>query len=201
MNTVNKGFTLVETIIGIVVLSIVCGGIISLLISQKSAFKDPIIQEKTTQLAKRVIREIKIRAFDEKSDIGGGFFRCGETIDGITIAVDCSNENEYGPDLGESNLDSLDDVDDFRTMSTNGLGKTLCDASLGFSCIDNYIPASYFYSYGEGSEEYYRGYLVKVEVEPMSISVGESTNIAKRITIRIRNPDNDVTYSFVKTNI
>ena len=64
-----RGFTLIEIIIGIVVLSIALTGGLSLLISQVDAYRDPLIKEKSVQIAKRVVHEIQIRAYDEKSDI------------------------------------------------------------------------------------------------------------------------------------
>ena len=84
-----RGFTLIEIIIGIVVLSIALTGGLSLLISQVDAYRDPLIKEKSVQIAKRVVHEIQIRAYDEKSDIGGGIFRCSETVGGISLG-DCS---------------------------------------------------------------------------------------------------------------
>ena len=88
-----RGFTLIEIIIGIVVLSIALTGGLSLLISQVDAYRDPLIKEKSVQIAKRVVHEIQIRAYDEKSDIGGGIFRCSETVGGISLG-DCSAEAE-----------------------------------------------------------------------------------------------------------
>ena len=111
-----RGFTLIEIIIGIVVLSIALTGGLSLLISQVDAYRDPLIKEKSVQIAKRVVHEIQIRAYDEKSDIGGGIFRCSETVGGISLG-DCSAEAEYGTDPGELMLDTLDDVDDFDTAN------------------------------------------------------------------------------------
>jgi len=44
-----RGFTLIEIIIGIVVLSIALTGGLSLLISQVDAYRDPLIKENTDQ--------------------------------------------------------------------------------------------------------------------------------------------------------
>ena len=136
-----RGFTLIEIIIGIVVLSIALTGGLSLLISQVDAYRDPLIKEKSVQIAKRVVHEIQIRAYDEKSDIGGGIFRCSETVGGISLG-DCSAEAKYGTDdPGELMLDTLDDVDDFDTAK-------LCPKLSGsYSCSDNnYLPVVYFFS-------------------------------------------------------
>lgn len=74
----SRGFTLVEIIIGIVVLSISLS-IISTLIApaeQKSA--DQILQVKAAELAQSLLNDISSRAFDHNSDMAGGILRCGE---------------------------------------------------------------------------------------------------------------------------
>ena len=195
-----RGFTLIEIIIGIVVLSIALTGGLSLLISQVDAYRDPLIKEKSVQIAKRVVHEIQIRAYDEKSDIGGGIFRCSETVGGISLGV-CSAEAKYGTDRGERMLDTLDDVDDFDTAK-------LCpNLSGSYSCSDNkYLPVVYFFSDAEDEvtqkkyNDYYAGFLVKIEVVPAQIS-GDADS-AKKITVTVRQSDGlEIEYSFIKANI
>lgn len=197
-----RGFTLIEIIIGIVVLSIALTGGLSLLISQVDAYRDPLIKEKSVQIAKRVVHEIQIRAYDEKSDIGGGIFRCSETVGGISLG-DCSAEAEYGTDPGELMLDTLDDVDDFDTAK-------LClnlKLSGSYSCSDsNYLPVVYFFSDAANEaaqkkyNDYYAGFLVKIEVVPAIIS-GDADS-AKKITVTVRQSDGlEIEYSFIKANI
>ena len=195
-----RGFTLIEIIIGIVVLSIALTGGLSLLISQVDAYRDPLIKEKSVQIAKRVVHEIQIRAYDEKSDIGGGIFRCSETVGGISLG-DCSAEAEYGTeDPGELMLDTLDDVDDFDTAK-------LCPKLSGsYSCSENYLPVVYFFSDAADEaaqkkyNDYYAGFLVKIEVVPAKIS-GDAYS-AKKITVTVRQSDGlEIEYSFIKANI
>ena len=195
-----RGFTLIEIIIGIVVLSIALTGGLSLLISQVDAYRDPLIKEKSVQIAKRVVHEIQIRAYDEKSDIGGGIFRCSETVGGISLG-DCSAEAEYGTDPGELMLDTLDDVDDFDTAK-------LCQKLSGsYSCSDNnYLPVVYFFSDAADEaaqkkyNDYYAGFLVKIEVVPAQIS-GDADS-AKKITVTVRHSDGlEIEYSFIKANL
>ena len=203
-----RGFTLIEIIIGIVVLSIALTGGLSLLISQVDAYRDPLIKEKSVQIAKRVVHEIQIRAYDEKSDIGGGIFRCSETVGvgGISLgdcsaeAKCCSAEAKYGTDLGELMLDTLDDVDDFDTAK-------LCQKLSGsYSCSENYLPVVYFFSDAADEatqkkyNDYYAGFLVKIEVVPAKIS--GNADSAKKITVTVRQSDGlEIEYSFIKANI
>ena len=197
-----RGFTLIEIIIGIVVLSIALTGGLSLLISQVDAYRDPLIKEKSVQIAKRVVHEIQIRAYDEKSDIGGGIFRCSETVGGISLgdcsakcSAKCSAETEYGTDSGELMLDTLDDVDDFDTA------KLCLKLSESYSCSDNnYLPVVYFFSDAAKYNDYYAGFLVKIEVVPAQIS-GDADS-AKKITVTVRQSDGlEIEYSFIKANI
>ena len=193
-----RGFTLIEIIIGIVVLSIALTGGLSLLISQVDAYRDPLIKEKSVQIAKRVVHEIQIRAYDEKSDIGGGIFRCSETVGGSLGR--CSEKAEYGTDPGELMLDTLDDVDDFDTAK-------LCPKLSGsYSCSENYLPVVYFFSDAADEatqkkyNDYYAGFLVKIEVVPAKIS-GDADS-AKKITVTVRQSDGlEIEYSFIKANI
>lgn len=197
-----RGFTLIEIIIGIVVLSIALTGGLSLLISQVDAYRDPLIKEKSVQIAKRVVHEIQIRAYDEKSDIGGGIFRCSETVGGISLGY-CSAKAEYGTDPGELMLDTLDDVDDFDTA------KLCLSLKLfgSYSCSDNnYLPVVYFFSDAADKatqkkyNDYYAGFLVKIEVVPAKISGDEDS--AKKITVTVRQSDGlEIEYSFIKANI
>ena len=194
-----RGFTLIEIIIGIVVLSIALTGGLSLLISQVDAYRDPLIKEKSVQIAKRVVHEIQIRAYDEKSDIGGGIFRCSETVGGISLGV-CSAEAEYGTDPGELMLDTLDDVDDFDTA------KLCLKLSGSYSCSENYLPVVYFFSDAADEatqkkyNDYYAGFLVKIEVVPAKIS--GNTDSAKKITVTVRQSDGlEIEYSLIKANI
>ena len=194
-----RGFTLIEIIIGIAVLSIALTGGLSLLISQVDAYRDPLIKEKSVQIAKRVVHEIQIRAYDEKSDIGGGIFRCSETVGGISLGK-CSAEAEYGTDPGELMLDTLDDVDDFDTAK-------LCPKLSGsYSCSENYLPVVYFFSDAADEatqkkyNDYYAGFLVKIEVVPAKIS--GYADSAKKITVTVRQSDGlEIEYSFIKANI
>ena len=215
-----RGFTLIEIIIGIVVLSIALTGGLSLLISQVDAYRDPLIKEKSVQIAKRVVHEIQIRAYDEKSDIGGGIFRCSETVGGISLG-DCSAEAEYGKDPGELMLDTLDDVDDFDTAKLCNQLLNVCSSddvddfdtaklcpklSGSYSCSENYLPVVYFFSDAADEatqkkyNDYYAGFLVKIEVVPAKIS-GDADS-AKKITVTVRQSDGlEIEYSFIKANI
>lgn len=115
-----KGFTLIETIVGIVVLAISFSILTSLIypIAEQSA--DQLHQVKAAELAQSMLNEIQNKAFDENSDMAGGLLRCGETG-----ASNCSTnmgpeDGEDGRlDKGESSPDLFNDVDDYNNLVYN----------------------------------------------------------------------------------
>lgn len=95
MRAPERGFTLIELIVGIVLLAVALTGILGLLINQAPCAVDPVQQVRGAQLAQRPAGEIQQTSFDERSDHNGGRYRCGETVAGVTIPA-CSTN--YGPD-------------------------------------------------------------------------------------------------------
>jgi MSHA pilin protein MshD len=71
-----KGFTLIEIIVGIVVLGVALMVITSALgpLYQRSA--DPWHQVRAAELGHSLLNEIMARSFDENSDRAGGEFDC-----------------------------------------------------------------------------------------------------------------------------
>lgn len=109
-----KGFTLIETIVGIVVLSIAFAVLTSLLAPANKQSADVLQQVKAAEIAQSLLNEIQNRAFDENSDKSGGLIRCGDTSK--PNAPDCSLNME--PDSGESGSSQYDDVDDYNGVDT-----------------------------------------------------------------------------------
>ncbi len=110
-HTYHKGFTLIETIVGIVVLAISFSVLTSLIypIAQQSA--EQLHQVKAAELAQSMLNEIQNKAFDENSDMAGGLLRCGETG-----ASNCSIN--MGPDTVSSTETraTFNDVDDYNGL-------------------------------------------------------------------------------------
>lgn len=172
---VTKGFTLIELIVGIVVLSISFSLIISLILplSEKSA--EQLHQVRASELGQSMMNEILARAFDENSDMAGGLVRCGEN------SVVCTGEGNLGADLGETERSLYDDVDDYIgfdfSTETNALGESFSDLYPGFNvnitvCYSNF-----------------------------SASCSSSIELAKLITITVTTPqDFDFVFAFYKAN-
>ena len=169
------GFTLIEFIVGIVLLAVALTGILGLLVNQAPQAVDPVQQVRAAQLAQRILSEVLEKSFDEHSDHNGGRFRCGETAGTPAVAYPaCTDSASYGPDSGETRPYQFNDVDDVDTAG-------------------RWVDASYFtQASAASSEEEYRRYQVKIAVVPDTLfgSAGEGAeSIGKRITLTVRLPD------------
>lgn len=155
------GFTLIELIIGIVVLSISLSIISTLIVPAEQKSADQIHQVKAAELGQGFLNDISARAFDEKSDRSGGRVRCGEPNDGSN---DCTAEVDFGPELGENSREDYNDVDDF-----NGYNETKDALGLGL-------------------DSSYSNFTVDVVVQYAGGDLGLADNLAKRITVTITTP-------------
>ncbi|GAA6172428.1 type II secretion system protein [Colwellia sp. KU-HH00111] len=168
------GFTLIEIIVGMVVLSISLS-IVSTLIApteQKSA--DQILQVKAAELGQSFLNDISARAFDENSDMAGGRIRCDDTSVG---ALDCTDAVDFGTEAGEITRDLFDDVDDFNNYELK------------------------FNADGQGLHPSYANFTIKVEVIYDGASLGLAARAAKKITVTITTPlDTEIKFASHKAN-
>jgi MSHA pilin protein MshD len=163
-----SGFTLIEIIVGIVVLSISLS-IVSTLIApaeQKSA--DQILQVKAAELGQSFLNDISARAFDQNSDMAGGIERCGEpneVSNPCTTLLGPEDGNGGRPDNGEIERGLFNDVDDFDNYSQKFTGN---DEALAGG---------------------YDNFTIDIEVIYDGLSLGLSSNRnAKKITVSVTTP-------------
>ncbi|MBL0563660.1 type II secretion system protein [Aeromonas hydrophila] len=179
------GFTLIELIVGIMLLAVALTSILGLLINQAPQAVDPVQQVRAAQLAQRLAGEILQKSFDELSAHNGGYYRCGEQIAELEIPL-CSIT--YGPD-GESAPYAYNDVDDFDTA-----GK--------------WLDASWLTQTAEGiNGEEYRNYRVRIAVSAVDFRSGillictTPCSIGKLIKLQIQLPDESVLdFAFYRGN-
>jgi MSHA pilin protein MshD len=170
-----KGFTLIETIVGIVVLSIAFSIFTTLIYPLANQSAEQVHQIKAAELGQSLINEILGKAYDHNSDMSGGLTRCGDTG-----AIGCTTSNSLGPEVGETRSD-FNDVDDYHEL-------TILADSLG-----NSVP------FGG-----YIGYELGVEVKADSNYDGASdtnSSVAKLITVTVTTPqDFDFVFSVYRVN-
>ncbi|WP_122036561.1 prepilin-type N-terminal cleavage/methylation domain-containing protein [Aliivibrio sp. EL58] len=108
------GFTLIESIVGIVILGFALSVLVSGVFTSSTKSHQATYQAQAAALGHSIMTDILSRQFDEHSDPNGGAYRCGEAA-----APDvCSSPNELGRDsVTEKNTTShstiFNDVDDF----------------------------------------------------------------------------------------
>lgn len=178
----SKGFTLIETIVGIVVLSISFSIITNLIYPAVEQSADQLHQIRAAELGQSLLNEITGHAFDENSDHTGGHYRCNEDVDGngtIEPVEQCSTI--MGNEEGGSRL-LFDDVDDYN-------GINIVNARYGVSpAPDEFIKNSQ-----NQDLALYLGYSLKVMVCNDSDYDGDcATNAdnhtAKLITVTVTTP-------------
>jgi MSHA pilin protein MshD len=160
--TSQQGFTLIELIMGIVVLTFSLSIVSTLIAPAEEKSADNILQIKASELAQSLMSDITSRAFDDKSDMSGGRIRCGEPADGTN---DCTAEADFGPELdevGDRNL--FDDVDDFN----------------GFNEQVN--------STNDAIDDGYNQFIINVSVVYAGADLDLVNNLAKRITVTVTTP-------------
>ncbi|TWX49191.1 type II secretion system protein [Colwellia hornerae] len=175
-----QGFTLIELIVGIVVLSITYVVLTSLIYPMASQSAAQVHQIRAAELGQSMINEILGKAFDENSDMSGGFVRCGEIS-----APSCTATDDLGPDADEQR-NNFNDVDDYNSINfddeiVNSSGISLADIYTGFNMNVSVINDSDY------SGEYQ--------------SATDNEKTAKLITITVRSPQNDdYVFSVYKAN-
>jgi len=176
------GFTLIEIIVGIVVLSITYAILNSLIYPLASQSAAQVHQIRAAELGQSMVNEILGKAFDENSDMSGGEERCGE------ISADpCTSSDDLDEVDGTETRDDYNDVDDYNAINftddeiLNSQGNSISDVYVGFSMNVTVIYDSDY------SGEYENGI--------------DDEKTAKLITITVRSPqDDDYIFSVYRVN-
>jgi MSHA pilin protein MshD len=180
----NNGFTLIELVIGIVVMSIALMVMTGALFPQAERSTNPWFQVRSAELAQSMMNEILARRYDENSAQIGSL-RCGESsADSCTTINDCGFINSGGvenPWVEENSRDLYDDIDDFHCYSVTGDGITN---------IEN-----------DELVDVYKGFSVDVTVQYAGGNLGLDATNAKLITVIVTPPKgNAVVYASYRTN-
>ncbi|MBA6342408.1 type II secretion system protein [Colwellia sp. MB02u-10] len=171
-----QGFSLIEIIVGIVVLSIAFSIFTTLIYPLANQSARQVHQIKAAELGQSMINEIIAKAFDDNADMSGGIYRCGES--GATACSSTLADEESGE------RERFDDVDDYNNLS-------IMESSLG---------------HGDSLNDIYVGYQISVKVINDSDYDGDNDSednnfTAKLITVTVTTPqDFDFVFAVYRAN-
>ncbi|RUO75938.1 prepilin-type N-terminal cleavage/methylation domain-containing protein [Idiomarina seosinensis] len=170
-----RGFTLIEIIIGIVVIAIVIGVVTAGMGPLFRQTVDPWQQVRAAELGQSLMNEIMARKYDE---VNTASVRCSEGAGACTVPeATCAGPGNPLPDTdGSETRADFDDVDDFNCL---GINQTGLDNIFG-NAIDT---------------AYYNGFTAEVRVSETV------ANEAKQIDIVIVTPQSQrIEFSGVRGN-
>lgn len=177
-----NGFTLVELVVGIVILAIAMLIMTTMLVSQSKDALEPLYRLRASQLGQSIMQDMLSRSYDENSDHNGGLYRCGEVWQPSGATRGCSNS--LGIDSGEvaGEHQNFNDVDDFITAT--------------------FIPAvNYGDVLGNPLPTQYANYSVKIEVDKITNEIGLAADRAKKLVVIIKTPSSEeIRFSALKGN-
>ena len=167
----NRGFTLVELVVGIVVLAIAMMIMNTMLISQSKDALEPLYRLRASQLGQSIMQNVLSRSYD------GGLYRCGEIWETTGSIEVCSatlgTDSTAEKDSGHQNFN---DVDDFITS-------------------DFISAVTYGDVLGDSLPSQYANYAVKIEAEIVT------ANVSKKISVIIKTPSGEeIRFSVLKGN-
>lgn len=167
-----KGFTLIELIVGIVVIAIVTLVVTTGMGQLFRQSVDPWQQVRATEIGQSLMNEIMSRRFDHNSNAGNQYLRCSESNpEDCTTLISCPlKSNDSYSEPGEQRR-TFNDVDDYNGLVLNG-------AELS----------------GDSSNRY-KGFEASIFV------CEQEHNRLKRITVNVTTPqDNAIEFSAIKGN-
>ncbi|RJX70686.1 prepilin-type N-terminal cleavage/methylation domain-containing protein [Vibrio sinensis] len=125
-----RGFTLIESVIVIVVMGLAMITIMRFLAPQIARSADPHYQTRAVALGQSIMGQILSKGFDQVQDPFGGNQRCSEAPLSVCTPED-GETAKFGPDAGETTPSKYNDVDDFKgCWVVGGTGSPCKDLSL-----------------------------------------------------------------------
>lgn len=121
-----SGFTLIEIVVGLVVLAIALVGISSTLFQQARNSAEPVFQVRATELGQSLLTEILALDFDDASSQGSSTGSCN-----ASPPKQCSTT--LGPEEGDrADWNDVDDFDGYTTAGELLSGETISDLYRNF---------------------------------------------------------------------
>ncbi|GIU08184.1 MSHA biogenesis protein MshD [Shewanella sp. c952] len=120
-----KGFTLIELVVGMVVISIAFVLLSTMLFPQAERAADTLHRVRSAELAHSILNEIWGKRYDQNTNANGGVPACGapEKLSlGLPAGLACTAEDNLGPDKIngiEETRNNYNDVDDYNGLTIN----------------------------------------------------------------------------------
>jgi MSHA pilin protein MshD len=181
--TASGGFTLIELVIGIVVLAVALTLLTGVLAPLHRSSGSIWLQVRSSELAQSLLSEVMARSFDENSSRSGSLLRCGEVgANACAATIPACPVSGMSALTEESSRPDYDDVDDFHCLRADAASLT---DWLGNSLASRYA-----------------NYQVAIVVSYDGTSSGAASNgLVKRVTLTTTAPDGNVlTFSALKGN-
>lgn len=171
-----KGFTLIELVVGMVVLSIALVMLSSMLFPQADRAADTLHRVRSAELAHSILNEIWGKRYDQNTNANGGVPACGAAARadlGLPAGLDCTDAANLGPDTGEVR-NTFNDVDDYHGLS---------ETSNMLNSSDTYLSQ-------------YINYQLSV-----AVTYPNADKNSKLVTIDVTTPSGEViTYNAIRSN-
>lgn len=170
----NTGFSLIELVVGMLVISIAIVMMTSMFFPQADRAVESLHRMRSAELAHSVMNEIWGKRYDQQTNPNGGVPACNSPLGLLCSAALGSQILTLGPDVGEGR-DNYNDVDDYNGLNIN---------SFMFNSSQTY--AAVYINFG-----------LSVEVK----YVDATTQAAKLISVNVTTPSSEViTYQAVRSN-
>ena len=197
-NQYQKGISLIELIIFIVILSVSLTAITLIYINATRYSADPMVRIRSIELAQSTLEEILLKAYDNNTPIGGGCVQMsgvGTTLcsSGINPASDPVAGIPLGTD-GEASRSIYNDIDDYTNQLYCGANVLPANTACPILACQPLQDES-----GNNIATEYKGFSVCIQVnyagnELNAVTPGTGTNVAvndaKRIDIIVTDPLN-----------
>ncbi|MFK5915315.1 MAG: prepilin-type N-terminal cleavage/methylation domain-containing protein [Woeseiaceae bacterium] len=201
INCNQKGISLIELVIFIVILSVALTGITLIYINTTRYSADPLVRIRTVELAQSTLEEILLRAYDESTPVGGGCVKY--PVQGGTLCIpptyasqpNAFNETALTAETGETNRSLFDDVDDYNNKLYCGQNVVAANTACPLLTCQNLEDES-----GTDISTNYAGFAVCIkvsfaggagtEINNFGSGVTVLANDAKRIDVIVTDPLN-----------
>ncbi len=169
----SRGFTLVELVIGMLVLAIALTLITSVLGPMMRSSSETWHQVRAAELGHSLMNEITSRAFDENSPRGTSGLRCNQSGASACIAsIPACPASGMSVATEEASRELYDDLDDYHCLRLSGaqLSNTL----------------------NESLADSYAGYQLSVTISYAGSDLALANALMKRIDLQVTTPTGDV---------